>query len=291
MRCRRPIFFIVFICFVSSGKHYGQDLPDNSNSLSVQFWAKDEPPHYPVFFVPGDSCFPCDLEGFDALVAGEAPVDGAVTLDYLAPVTRSVNGAQGRGFSRITITGINERFVSSLALGAARAESARGRLRSTVDDAMPYIGGFPPWAVIVNRDFNVESYCPLIRYNEDWNKPPIPDALSGAFFSDRSDNYDPHVWMVEAVVDDWRNATKVRGLEFQFPQALSFSSKGPRRVISPVSVNVAEIKVIVFPEDDATTIFRRPLGLMFFVVDEEACESCTWIMRDGKVELLRHRES
>lgn len=245
-----------------------------------------------VAFVPGDAFFPITATSLSKVEIREGSSSRDVTLEYRLPTRTSAplgSGHRVYGFQEVVVTDISDHQFELLAefSRVAWEEMQANMMDDPRKLSFEYLSQKPSWEphfCIVNRDFDFSQHSLFLRYNESWHSLQESQSATGVeFFNDkRADNlgfghYSPFILNSEAIVEDWRNAAKVKPLTFKSLKGLSVkaSASRPYSIVQPLEVEFAEVAFVAMPHNFD---FKRLPDIL---------NSTTVVLSNG--ELSRHR--
>lgn len=268
-----------------------------------------------VGFVPGDAFFAIRLNGFrggtsllfeiDPFLSlsesrqndGEnAPISKELLLEYRDPQFKRSQVAVTPvryGFRRIAITDYSERNANILYALFQAAEDESTQL--SVEGQISSPNGIPGVsALIMNRDVPLDVIRFFNRYNEDWMIRAVSyfgdDEITEIKALMYPGLYQPHVWLPEAVADDWKLAKKVPPLTVDIPMTLEMGKGRHREIGTAVSIRFKECVFLAFPHDDPERAYHNYLNTTYYLADESGVYRCRWVLSsDNKKRTSREK--
>ncbi|MCA8996410.1 MAG: hypothetical protein KDA80_05490 [Planctomycetaceae bacterium] len=236
-------------------------------SLFLHSWTEA---HAVVYFIPGDACFYTTIT--DSVIE-HVESEGELLFDYnLPPNGVGFNGFAG--FRQLRITGDSKKLAAQLrkvydSLRSRHPQNVEIRFSANGDRIEREINGF--LAYIYPRDFSFDKYRVGLLYNEKWHSLAENDEEKS--FVARE--YNCHVQSHDSVVEDWKNAKEVNGLEVKFPIGHPWWKLGrPNSIVAEVDADA--VSICLFEFNDPKAYFRQSVGIPLFLVEKDQIWECRY---------------
>jgi hypothetical protein len=247
-----------------------------------------------VQFSPGDAYFYSSLtsELLDSL-----PRDGGtITLDY---DLHDEDLGSTAGFQFLRIEGVSPKLIQNLRRAYVDHRKDAPKVIKSHDyflnpDGSPLkVEANAPHLLVYNTDVDFSDQRIALKYNEDWPHLPAsalsPPGREWRFFgTNRAEVYWPLVKTYDAVVEDWQNAHRFKGLQVEVPKNVAWGFFG-KPIEEPVVARADDIQIIVAANGKLEKYFRQEPNLPFYRVAQRWVKKCTWRKRaedEGDDELL-----
>ncbi len=279
---------LLVICMFGNrpGQCWSQETPRSPRPPSSSF----------IGFVPGDAFFSVKIpdeipfhlstlspyKSDEFILHGKDVSNKGIILRYAyakVPVGHSPWGYSG--FTRCHITEFSEVHSELVDLVVSRAARDSTLLTQEANQNKAGNSDDKIMVLIVNRDFHFTKSRLFNRYNSSWIKPAnehklkLKDPRLSVIVNPRE--YQPHVWLPEAVADDWKQAADVPPLHVTFPAEVDVTlNNRPDFVRSHVAVKFADIAVVAIPHDDPERAFRKTLNDAFYVANSDGVYRYRW---------------
>lgn len=236
--------------------------------------------HANVAFMPGDAFFHAKLTS--AVVESFPANGGKLILSYShVPLSGGFGGYAG--FEQMEIRNVPSQMTSALRglyteLRRHHAKVVWIDVDAEGNEIAREMNGFHLF--VYNRDVKWRSQVIGLKYNERWTDLPpqatLPTEGSPVRFG-RSPMimYTSFIATYSAVVEDWKNARRFHTLKVNVPKGVPWGLPGPK-ITQSVSVDAADIQLIICPDDDLKLYFKKKRNFEFFAVDVDGVKRFVW---------------
>ncbi len=127
--------------------------------------------------------------------------------------------------------------------------------------------------LIVNKSFPFRIAHFYNRYNEDWREfdtEKYPQLRYSPFGVGCPSDYQPHLWLPEAIINDWKFSKHVPELSVTYPEPFS-KEDWPKPIypqspdVRPISVKFDDIAIVCIPGNDLEKAYRERMNQPFYV--------------------------
>lgn len=244
-------------------------------------------------FVPGDSFFAIwihqehsplyEIDPFALQFPEDRPKE--LIFEYSTPVRPQVyGGAHGwKGVHYCHVLGYTKQHSRLLRMMCAWSSRESKIMQEEAYEETSDNHNFGSFLMlIVNKDFDLERGHFFNRYNENWK------SMGG---------YHPHLWMPEAVIDDWRNAerfpelnAKLVGFDKERHLIWAYHQMNEKLYLE---VNMDDILIVCIPTTDHSVAFRKDLHSTFYSMDSDHVYQHQWTYdhNESEIKLVRKKLS